>query len=83
MFVRRFAWKKLSVGCPTMLLVGLCSSHVHLLRGMPIHRGALTMRGGNDGVDVSEKEESSNERVDPLGLCFRKLLLDQRTCGLA
>ena len=41
------------------------------------------MRGGNDGVDVSEEEESSNERVDPLGLCFRKLLLDQSTCGLA
>lgn len=43
----------------------------------------LTVRGGDDWVEVSQKEEPSDERVDHLRGCLGELLLDKGSCGLA
>ena len=41
------------------------------------------MRGGYDGVDISEEEEPSDESIESVRLGIGKLLMDQRPCGFA
>lgn len=50
---------------------------------MKDHTHTLTMGSGYDWVDVSEEEETSNERLQSVWLSIREFLVDKGPRGLA